>query len=443
MEVIDESKLPLAHIPGPYLLGATDQYYVMRQTSGETFRKEEAVSCSTNHTRKKMRILITTFWDYPAVGGLQRYIEMLKVGLESRGHHVDVFAPNQFPKSTVRKLKKKIAEEMKNFYQERYGCYVKKIVKQTTRLCIYEMMLRGVDLEQYDVFHAQDRFTANVLGRLNQMYQKPLFFTPHGFMTQRRLQFNLIERESIEYAYSLAIDQQAVRFSSHMIILCDAFRPIMDRLGAQDDKMTTVYTGIEFDCKNAQESTITKPDNKKIISCISRLRPRKGHNYLLDALRRMKRKLTNVEVWIVGDGEMREELEQQVQTLQLDNVRFLGTRSDIPNLLHHTDIFVHPTTSDTLPLVIMEAMFAEKPIITTNCGGIPEIIHNNHSGIIVEPGDVRSLEKKLSLLLKNPFLSKELAKNAKQFAEKHLTRAHMIKHIERVYQSYSSKGGET
>src|SRR5699024_6701603 len=136
-------------------------------------------------------------------------------------------------------------------------------------LWLNERLLRGVELEQYEVFHAQGRSTANVLGRLNQLYQKPLFFTPHCFMTQRRLQFNLIERESIEYAYSLAIDQQAVRFSSHMIILCDAFRPIMDRLGAQDDKMTTVYTGIEFDCKNAQESTITKPDNKKIISCIS------------------------------------------------------------------------------------------------------------------------------------------------------------------------------
>src|SRR5699024_12345507 len=98
-----------------------------------------------------------------------------------------------FPKSTVRKLKKKIAEEMKNFYQERYGCYVKKIVKQTTRLCIYEMMLRGVDLELYDVFHAQDRFTANELVRLNQMYHKPLSFTPYVFMTQSRLQFNLID----------------------------------------------------------------------------------------------------------------------------------------------------------------------------------------------------------------------------------------------------------
>src|SRR5699024_6803977 len=113
MEVIDESTLPLAHIPGPYLLGATEQYYVMRQTSGETCRKEDASYCSTNLTRKKMRILIATGWDHPAVGWLQRYIEMLKVGLESRGHHVDAFAPNPCPKSTVLNLKKKIAEDMK------------------------------------------------------------------------------------------------------------------------------------------------------------------------------------------------------------------------------------------------------------------------------------------------------------------------------------------
>src|SRR5699024_12847523 len=113
--------------------------------------------------------------------GMQRYIDLVDVGFESADNHVAGGASNHCPNTTVRKLKKKIAEEMKDFYQERHGFYVKKIVKQTPRLCIYEMMLRGVDLEQYDVFHAQDRFTANVLGRLNQMYQKPLFFTPHGF----------------------------------------------------------------------------------------------------------------------------------------------------------------------------------------------------------------------------------------------------------------------
>ena len=56
------------------------------------------------------------------------------------------------------------------------------------------MMLRNMNLEKYDIFHAQDRFTANILGRLNRQYQKPLFFTPHGFMTQSKLKFNLLER---------------------------------------------------------------------------------------------------------------------------------------------------------------------------------------------------------------------------------------------------------
>ncbi|HEX6593199.1 MAG TPA: glycosyltransferase family 4 protein [Bacillota bacterium] len=441
--MIDESKISLANIPDPYLLAATDQYYRVTPAYEEEFMKEEIAFCSKINTKKNMRILLTTFWDYPAVGGLQRYIEMLKAGLESLGHHVDIFAPNQFPKPIIRKLKKKMKTEMKHFYKKRYGCYVEKIMKQTVRLCIYELMLRSVDLDQYDVFHAQDRFTANVLGRLNRHIQKPLLFTPHGFMTQRRLQFNLIDQESVEYAYSLAMDQQAVRLSSHIIILCDAFRPIMNNLKAHDCHMTTVYTGLDTECRNLQQPIINKPKNKTIITCISRLRPRKGHKYLFAALARMKRKLKHVEVWIVGDGETREELEQQVQTLQLDHVHFLGTRSDIPELLHQTDIFVHPTTSDTLPIVIMEAMFAGKPIITTNCGGIPEIIHNNRSGIIVEPGDVRSLEKKLSLLLKNSFLRRKLARNAKIFAEKNLTRTQMVKQIERVYQSFPLKGGET
>ena len=80
-----------------------------------------------------------------------------------------------------------------------------KIVKENRRLSSYEMMLRKMDLEKYDIFHAQDRFTANILGRLNEHYQKPLLFTPHGFMTQRKLNFNLIERGSVEEAYYLVV----------------------------------------------------------------------------------------------------------------------------------------------------------------------------------------------------------------------------------------------
>ena len=133
-------------------------------------------------------------------------------------------------------LKEKIEKKRNNFIANRYGCYSEKIVKENQRLTIYEMILGNMDLEKYDVFHAQDRFTANVLGRLNQHYQKPLFFTPHGFMTQSKLKFNLLEHDSVEAAYFLALDQKAVESSTHIITLCEVFRPLLKNLGAQDQQ---------------------------------------------------------------------------------------------------------------------------------------------------------------------------------------------------------------
>lgn len=430
-------------VPYPYLVSATDQYYGVTPSydEKETIKKKKKKKSFDKKKRKKLRILITTFWDYPAVGGLQNYISTLKTGLEKLGHSVDIIAPNQFPKDVGKELKKKIGKETKQFYINRYGCYSDKLVKENQRLSSYEMMLRNMNLEKYDIFHAQDRFTANILGRINQYYQKPLLFTPHGFMTQRKLNFNLIEQGSVEEAYFLSLDQKAIESSDHLITLCEAFRPKLKKLGAKDNKMTTVYTGIDFGSENKQK-TIKKPKDKTVITCISRLRPRKGHKYLFEALALMKSNLENVDVWIVGDGEMREELENQVKALELSNVTFLGERNDIPELLSQSDIFVLPTTSDTLPIAIIEAMFANKAIITSNLGGIPEIIQDNHSGLIAEPRNSHQLAEKLLLLLSDLTLRKTLAQNARAFAEKHLASTNMLTKIEEVYLSFKAKEEE-
>ena len=295
-----------------------------------------------------------------------------------------------------------------------------------------------MNLEKYDIFHAQDRFTANILGRINQSLSKTAAFYSSWFYDSSSTSVQSIEKGSVEEAYFLSLDQKATESADHIIILCEAFRPILKKLGVEDSKMTTIYTGIDFKSRNKQR-TVKTPENKTVITCISRLRPRKGHKYLFEALALLKSDLNNVDVWIVGDGEMREELENQVHTLQLDNVSFLGARNDIPELLSQSDIFVLPTTSDTLPISIIEAMFAKKAIITTNCGGIPEIIEDYHSGLIAEPGNSQQLAEKLSLLLRDSALRETLAKNAKTFAEKHLTSTNMVKKIEEIYQSLNTK----
>ncbi|MDM5200554.1 glycosyltransferase family 4 protein [Fictibacillus enclensis] len=429
---------PPLFIPYPHLVSAMDQYYGLTKALKKDKNKPDFAKPSELRQKKKMKILITTFWDYPFVGGLQNYITALKSGLEDLGHIVHIAAPNHFEKSYIEGMRQTFMEDVKQFFVKRYGSFSEKIIQNVWRMQKYEWMLKCVDISKYDIIHAQDRFTANVMHQLNKDYQKPLLFTPHGFMTHTRLKFNLIEKGSVEEAYFLAIDRKAVQSSTHVINLCEYFRPLLNGLGAEERKMTTVYTGIDFGIDPPEKSKNTS--GKTIITCISRLRPRKGHKYLFEALSLIRNKLENVEIWIVGEGSMREELERQCQDLQLENVHFLGKRKDIPKILKRSDIFVLPTTSDTLPISVIEAMFARKAIITTNCGGIPEIIQDKHSGLIAEPGNPQQLAEKLTILLDDSILRNSLAQNAKCFAEQHLTIASMTRKIEEVYQSFLHRG---
>ncbi|MEH7480452.1 glycosyltransferase family 4 protein [Neobacillus drentensis] len=420
----------------PNLISAMDQYYGVNNPYEEEYELEWWwPNESAEIKNKKMRILITTFWEYPVIGGLQNYITSLKTGLENLGHSVHVIAPNHFPADETKALRDSCSEKFTQFFNDRYGSCNRKILHNISKLYSFYMMLKDIDLSEYDIIHAQDRYTANVIGILNQSYQKPLLFTPHGFMTQSRLKFNLMERGSVEEIYFSAIDKQAIKNANQVIVLCDVFRPILINLGAQENKITTVYTGIDFGGgKNQKKSK--KSQRNTVITCVSRLRPRKGHEYLFKALALIKDKLKNVEVRIVGDGEMRNTLEMQVSELKLKNVSFLGSREDIPKLLSESDIFVLPTTSDTLPISLIEAMFANQAILTTNCGGIPEIIKDNYSGFIVEPANPKQLAEKLSLLLRKESLRKELAGNAQSIAQQHLTVSNMTQRIEKIYQSF-------
>lgn len=427
----DKSNLPTLF---PYLLSAMDQYYGVNEPYKEEYVKERWPIESAKLPNKKMKILVTTFWEYPIIGGLQNYITSLKAGLENLGHSVHVIAPNHFPHDEMEALRNRYSERFRQFFINRYGSCNSKILHNISKLYSYLMMLKDIDLSQYDIIHAQDRYTANVIGILNQYYQKPLYFTPHGFMTQSRLKFNLMEKGSVEEIYFSAIDKQAIKNANQVIILCDVFRPILKKLGAEENKMTTVYTGIDFGGGNIQKKS-KKSKRNTVITCVSRLRPRKGHEYLFKALALIKDKLKNVEVRIVGDGEMRKTLEKQVSELKLKNVTFLGSRDDIPKLLRDSDIFVLPTTSDTLPISLIEAMFTNQAILTTDCGGIPEIIKDNYSGFIVEPANPKQLAEKLSLLLEKHSLRTELAGNAQAFAQQHLTVSKMTQKIEKIYQS--------
>lgn len=353
------------------------------------------------------------------------------------GHKVDVISPNQFPAAKVEMLREAVVPQLKTLFQNRYGSYTSKILQSCRLLYIYEQMLESVKLEKYDILHAQDLFTANILGRFNEDLGKPLLFTPHGMFTFSRVKFNRIESGSDEEVYYKEIEKKAIEYATHMVILSDSFREPLSQLGARSSKLTTVNTGIDFTAVPRKGK-----NGKVIISCVARLGPRKGHSDLLLALSKLRSLSQYIEVQIVGDGEMREALEAQVRDLRLTNVTFLGKRDDVPAILSKTDIFVLPTLNDNLPISIIEAMHSGTAILTTDCGGITEIVRHNETGLIVQPGNVVQLATQLKQLIVNGALRSHLGENASRYAKSHLTREAMVQKIEHIYQHLLTAGGQ-
>ncbi|MEW4024750.1 glycosyltransferase family 4 protein [Bacillus sp. YAF8] len=434
-------------VPYPYMVQTLDRYYGVKTRP----QKKKAIKTQMKHAdqippvyrkKKKLSILIATFWDYPHTGGLSNYIKTLSEGLKKRGHKVDIISPNLFPSDKVKELRDAVVPKLKDFFKDRYGDYNDHILRNNRLMFVYEQMLQKIPLERYDVFHAQDLFTANMLGRFNQIYKKPLFFTPHGMFTFNRLKFHIFKKGSVEEIYYKTLEMKAIEYADRLIIISDTFRRPLMKLGAEQKDMTTVVTGIDYDTKTGWKKKIPLPKNKIIISCIARLGPRKGHKYLLEALSRIpSHVLDDVEVLIAGDGETRRALEEQARKLKLSMVSFLGKRDDVPAILNITDIFVLPTINDSLPISIIEAMFSGSAIIATDCGGIPDLIRHNKTGLIVEPGNAEALARALTFFISNKSARKKAALNAKAYAEKHLSSETMIRNIESIYQNTIKLGG--
>jgi len=142
------------------------------------------------------------------------------------------------------------------------------------------------------------------------------------------------------------------------------------------------------------------PYDYTVVAVPGRLVPQKGHHMLLDAISVVAEKHPNVTYLFLGDGPLRDELEDAVEQRQLcERVVFLGFRSDLPELLSSADLVVIPSLFEGGPYVVPEAMAAGKPVLSTDVGFVREILVNSEMGRIVAPGDRNELARALDQLL--------------------------------------------
>jgi len=177
----------------------------------------------------------------------------------------------------------------------------------------------------------------------------------------------------------------------------------LEKLGVADARIQVIHNGIDVDRFQMDQLSFSENRSKQVIGCIARLTEAKDHANLLEAFSLIVRKFKRVRLVLVGEGEMRRDIERKIDALGLSaTVELLGNRNDIPDLLAGMDIFVLPSKREGFPVSILEAMAAGRPVVSTDVGGVSEVIVSGENGIIVPPANAEALADALLKLLNAP-----------------------------------------
>jgi glycosyltransferase involved in cell wall biosynthesis len=170
----------------------------------------------------------------------------------------------------------------------------------------------------------------------------------------------------------------------------------------------------------------------RLIGNVARLAPQKGHRYLLEAAPAVLERHPDARFVIVGDGELRSELERRAAPLG-DRVVFLGARGDVPDLLASFDVFAFPSLYEGLCLAVIEAQAAGVPVVATPVGGIRETVRDGETGFLAPPGDARALAERIVYCLDRPEEARRVAETAQRGVRERFTEHRMVEETLALY----------
>ena len=174
--------------------------------------------------------------------------------------------------------------------------------------------------------------------------------------------------------------------------------------GVRADKVYVVHNGLDlaaFDASAKADPGV--PSGRPTVAVVANLHASKGHLELIEAVARMRPQLRDLLVLCAGEGPMRPVLEQQISFHGLrDTVLLLGHRRDVPALLARSRVACAPSHEEGLSSAIIEAMAAGLPVVGSEVGGTPDLVHEGETGLLVPPRDPQALAERLLALLRDP-----------------------------------------
>lgn len=227
----------------------------------------------------------------------------------------------------------------------------------------------------------------------------------------------------------------------HIVTTGEALRQELIRVnGFPAESITSVPTGIDPQRFTQGDKVVARQNlglgaEGRYIGIIATLRSWKGHLFLIEAFAKLHE--PDLKLLIVGDGPMREALEQKACELGLqERVIFAGQRPDPENWLQALDIFCLPSyANEGVPQAILQAMLSELPIVTTPVGAILEAVQHDQSALIVQPKDSGAIADAIKRLLADSALAKRLACQARIAACEKFSRDSMLDRMEAVFKA--------
>lgn len=206
----------------------------------------------------------------------------------------------------------------------------------------------------------------------------------------------------------------------------------LQREGVAPQKLRLIPNGVDL------RPSAVRGDRASLrrIVTVANLRAEKGHDVLIDAAPAILARQPDAELWIAGDGPMRDTLVRRAEARGVaDRMRFLGQCDNVPAVLDGSDLFVLPSRSEAFPNAVIEAMAAGLPVVASRVGGIPELITSGVNGVLVPPGDAAALAGAVLDLMDRPSVANGLGVAARAHVAQTYSFDRMVASFETLYRT--------
>ncbi len=326
-------------------------------------------------------------------------------------------------------------------------CVVPSLVRN---ICLHKDFISLIRLlflikrERYDIIHCHTS-KGGFIGRLAARLAgaKVIIYSPHGDIFEGYFSRPITR-------FFVLLEKLAAHYTDKIITLTKRGKKRFLEHGiGEEQQINHIYNGIDFkkfditeDKSRGKRGELGLCKYDFVCATVGRLVPVKGHTYLLKAIRRVVQVFPQAKFLFVGDGPLRQRLQHEIKLLALEgNVSLLGARSDIADILLCIDLFLLPSINEGFGIVLVEAMALGKPILATRVGGIPEIVVDGTTGILVPPKDSVAFAAAIIKLHKNPKLAYEMGQAGYRRARRIFDIESTVQKYEELYCTLAQKKG--